>query len=320
MAKGLEIRRRIKSVKNTRSITRAMQMVAASKMRKAQEQALKSRAYAEKALEILTTVSEKVGSNYKHYLLEKPVGKRYLVLMITSNKGLCGSLNTNVVRKAIEFMEHETMTDISQPQEKKIEEAIENKIFEFSTLGKKGRDSILRLGHVLKADFSDVGDNLSSLDVGPLTTHLLEEYRNKSYDAVYIAYTHFVSVLMQIPVVKRVVPLGGDLLDSIQEILSNKNKEAVKKMNLKYEYQFEPSPRAVLDELLPKFVEIQIFQAILEANASEQSARMVAMKNATEAAGELIDDLTLTYNKTRQAAITQEISEIVGGVEAMKIS
>ncbi len=318
MATGLDIRRRIKSVKNTRSITRAMQMVAASKMRKAQEQALKSRSFAEKALEMLSTLSESIPKNYTHYLLEKSPGKKYLVLMITSNKGLCGSLNANVIRKALDFMESANHIVISEKTEQKLEAQLEEEIFHFSTLGKKGRDNLLRLGHVLRADFSDIGDRMNSLDIAPLTKHLLDEYKNHEYDAVYIVYTHFVSVLVQKPVVKRIVPLGKDILDSIQEILKGQVKTAPASSK-KTEYIFEPAAKTVLDELLPKFVEIQIYQAILEANASEHSARMVAMKSATEAAKDLIDDLTLTYNKARQSGITQEISEIVGGVEALKI-
>lgn len=310
MAKGLEIRRRIKSVKSTRSITKAMQMVAASKMRKAQEVALRTRSYAEKALEILAAVSDKV-PNFPHYLLEKREGNRSLVLLITSNKGLCGSLNTNVIRKAIEFMEMTTGETKRDPAQKET--------FHFVTLGKKGRDTLFRLKKEVKADYSDMGESLSFIDIAPLTKNLLDEYKDGHYDRIYIVYTHFVSVLVQKSVVKRVVPLGKDLLAVLQEI-SAANRGQERKVEGQYEYTFEPDPKEVLDELLPRLVEMQIYQSVLEAYASEQSARMIAMKNATEAAGELMDDLTLTYNKTRQAAITQEISEIVGGVEALKKS
>jgi F-type H+-transporting ATPase subunit gamma len=316
MAKGLDIRRRIKSVKSTRSITKAMQMVAASKMRKAQEQALKTRSYAEKALEILATLSEKVG-DYHHYLLDKSDGKRYLILLITANKGLCGALNTNVIRKAIDFMESKKNVTIPEEKEEHITKDIEKEIFHFTTMGKKGRDSMLRLGKVITADFSDIGDHVSFLDIAPITKQLLDEYKGKKYDRIYIVYTHFVSVLVQKPVIRRVVPLGRDILDSLKSVMTKKQVEHVVS-DEEYEYLFEPNPQEVLDELLPRLVEMQIYQAVLEANASEQSARMVAMKNATEAAGDLIDDLTLSFNKMRQSAITQEISEIVGGVEALK--
>ncbi len=304
MAKGLDIRRRIKSVKSTRSITKAMQMVAASKMRKAQEAALRTRSYAEKALEMLATVSDKIG-NYNHYLLQKRNGNRCLVFLITSNKGLCGSLNTNAVRKAVEFMDSKEHGE-DLPKE-----------FHFVTLGKKGRDTLFRMKKDVKADYSDIGDTLSFLDIAPISKNLLDEYKAGNYDRVYIVYTHFVSVLVQKTVVKRVVPLGKDLLDILQVITSsNKMKEQIKDAH--FEYKFEPSPKEVLDELLPRLVEMQIYQSVLEAFASEQSARMMAMQNATKAAGELVDDLTLTYNKARQSGITQEISEIVGGVEALK--
>lgn len=297
MAKGLDIRRRIKSIKSTRSITKAMQMVAASKMRRAQEQALRSRSFAQKALEILAAVSEKI-TDYSHYLLQKSDGKRFLVVLITSNKGLCGSLNTNAIRKALEFVQERTA---------------EGADFHFITIGKKGRDTLLRFGQKVLADFSDIADSITPLQVLQLTKYLLDEYRMGKFDRVYVVYNHFFSVLNQKPLIKRVVPLGRDLLESLKEIEERYSQDAGS-----YDYILEPSPQEVLEELLPRFVEMQIYQSLLEAQASEHSARMVAMKSATEAAGDLIDDLTLTYNKTRQAGITQEIAEIVGAVEALK--
>ncbi len=297
MAKGLDIRRRIKSVKNTRSITKAMQMVAASKMRRAQETALKTRGYAEKALEILSHVSEKVGLD-AHWLLDRPAGSRTLILLITSNKGLCGSLNANVIRKTLDHATKNT-----------------DAVTDFVTLGKKGRETLLRLKHPVVADYSDVGESLAFADISPLCRYLFNEFRKGRYDKIVVAYTHFVSVLAQKPVVRRLMPLGKDILDALTEV---KGKQAEKAKEESFEYRFEPSPEAVLSELLPRLLEMQIYQCALESQASEHSARMVAMQNATEAAGELIGDLTLTYNKARQASITQEISEIVGGVEAMK--
>lgn len=297
MAKGLDLRRRIKSIKGTRSITKAMEMVSASKMRKAQDQVLRIKSYSEKALEILAGISEKV-PNYPHYLLKKSNGKKYLVLLITSNKGLCGSLNSNAIRKTIEFI------------------GGKDGEYTFVTLGKKGRDALFRFGHKVEADFSDIADNPSLLDVTPVSKYLLEAYEKGNYDRVYIVYTHFLSVLKQKPVVKRVVPLGKDIMMFLKDVYG-KEAENVNQGS-DYEYIFEPTPSEVLDDILPRFVEMQIYQSILEASASEHSSRMVAMKNATEAAGELIDLLTLTYNKLRQSSITQEISEIVGGVEALK--
>lgn len=313
MAKGLDIRRRIKSVKSTKSITKAMQMVAASKMRKAQEQALKTRRYAEKALEILAAVSESTGG-YEHYLLTKRKGNnKCLILLITANKGLCGSLNTNAVRKILEFIEDK-------------KEGGAETAFDFVTLGKKGRDALIRMGKNIVSDYSEIGETLSFLDIAPMAKQLLDEYKNGNYDRIYIVYTHFISVLIQKSVIRRVVPLGKDILDSLKDVMTKKKVEVKEESSEKsgeevaYEYLFEPNPKEVLEYLLPRLIEMQIYQSILEAYASEQSARMVAMKNATEAAGELILDLTLTYNKTRQASITQEISEIVGGVEALKKS
>ena len=304
MAKGHDIRRRIKSVKNTKSITKAMEMVAASKMKKAQDQALQTRAYAEKALEILARVSDKVGE-YPHYLLNQPKGNRILILLVTSNKGLCGSLNTNIIRKMAEFIQD-------------VEKDDKDATFKFLTLGKKGREACFRFKYDVEGDYSDVGDSFSFNDIRPMIKFALDEFKAGKYDRVYVAYTHFVSVLSQKPVMKRIVPLGGDILETVQEILTTQKQEEGDNPHEAYEYIFEPNPKEVLDELLPKMVEMQVYQSVLEAYASEQSARMMAMKNATEAAGELIDDLTLIYNKTRQAGITQEIAEIVGGVEALK--
>ena len=308
MAKGLDLRRRIKSIKSTRSITKAMQMVSASKMRKAQEQALRTRAYAVKALEMLAMLSDKVG-DYPHYLLKKEEqASRVLVLLISANKGLCGSLNTNVLRKAVDFSAGQRREGVAACPPAQID---------FITLGKKGRDALLRFGHRIVADYSDLGDDLSLSQIQPITKQLLDEYRAGHYDRVYVVYTHFVSVLKQLPVIKRVVPIGKDILESLAELkLKIFSPESIPTES--YEYRIEPSPAVVLDELLPRFVEMQIYQAVLESAASEQSARMVAMQNATDAAGELMDQLSLLYNKLRQSSITQEISEIVGGVEAMK--
>ncbi|MBI5411880.1 ATP synthase F1 subunit gamma [Candidatus Peregrinibacteria bacterium] len=303
MAKDLDIRRRIKSVKSTRSITKAMQMVSASKMRKAQEQALKTRNYALKSLEILATISGKI-TDYPHYLLARPEKKRCLMLLITSNKGLCGSLNANVMRKAFDFVEF-----------MKSNKGVEAEEVDFVTLGKKGRDMLFRAGKKVIADFSDLGESLSVLNIGAITKLIFGEFQTQNYSRIYIAYSHFVSVLSQKPVVKRLLPLDKGILEYLEEVL-NKKKEDLQRDS--YEYLVEPNPKELLEDLLPRLVEIQIFQSYLEGYASEQSARMVAMKNATEAAGDLIEDLTLTYNKARQAGITQEISEIVGGVEALK--
>ena len=299
MAKGLDIRRRIKSIKSTRSITKAMQMVSASKMRKAQEATLKTRSYAAKSLEILAAVAEKM-RDYSHYLLAKPEGKRFLVLVVTSNKGLCGSLNANVTRKVLEFIE------------KKEGE------YHFVTLGRKGRDLLLRLGQTVVADFSDISESLSFYNILPLTRYLFDDYRNGKYDRIYIVYSHFVSVLNQKTVARRLLPLGKDILAPLREVMMKAEQNLLEEHERGYDYLFEPNPAEVLEELLPRLVEMQLYQSYLESYASEQAARMVAMKNATEAAGDLIEDLTLTYNKARQAGITQEISEIVGGAEALK--
>ncbi|MFH0820647.1 MAG: ATP synthase F1 subunit gamma [Candidatus Peregrinibacteria bacterium] len=307
MAKGLDIRRRIKSIKSTRSITKAMQMVAASKMRKAQEQALKTRSYAFKSLQILAAISEKL-EDYSHYLLTKTKGHRSLVLVITSNKGLCGSLNTNLIRKVIDFTDD---MKIKYPELNELAEP-----FHFVTIGKKGRDTLFRLGHKVVADFSDISETQTFLKVVPMIRYLFDKFQMEGYDRIYLAYNHFISVLNQKPIIKRLLPLGSDLLDDLSEVFDRQSK--IESSESSYGYVFEPSPAEVLEDLIPRLVEMQAYQSLLESQASEHSARMVAMKNATEAAGDLIDDLTLTFNKARQSSITQEIAEIVGGAEALK--
>lgn len=327
MAKGLDIRRRIRSVKNTKAITKAMEMVAASKMRKAQEAALRSRSYAEKALEILSTVSGLIPENHPflagHRRAGGEKGKRYLILAISPNKGLCGSLTTNLMRSIATFVqENEAATSDGQRAMGNTSQASRSApspqpvaSFDFVTLGKRGRDALLRMHYGIASDYSDLGDSVGVSDLGPLAKEVLGGFEQGKYDGVYAVYTHFSSVLVQKAVLKRILPLGRDMADMLA--LTNKEyHQGTEKEPT--EILFEPSPEAVLSQLIPRLTEMQIFQAVLEAQASEQSARMVAMQNATKAAGELIDDLTLTYNKARQAAITQEISEIVGGVEALK--
>lgn len=305
MAKGHDIRRRIRSVKNTRSITKAMQMVAASKMRKAQEQALKTRNYAEKALEILSHISSKQEA-FSHYLLQKPKGKRICVVLFTSNKGLCGSLNGNSIRKLLEYMKDQKNQDSSVS-------------FSFITLGKKGRDMLFRMNQHVIADFSEQGETTNFDALRPLVHTVLEGFKNEEYDAVVLGYTHFVSVLSQKPIIRTLLPLTEHNLEELIDQLSTRalTERTTTKTLHSSDYLFEPSAQEVLQELLPKLVEMQVYQAWLEQYASEQSARMVAMKNATESAGELMEDLTLLYNKTRQAVITQEIAEIVGGAAAL---
>lgn len=303
-ASGKELLRRIKSVSNTQQITGAMQMVAASKMMKAQEKALQTRAYAHKALEILAHIGTRLGY-VKHPLLTKTEkkGTGVLICVVTSNKGLCGSLNTNVLKKVSEFKR-----DLEKDGVDKID---------FVTVGKKGKDAVLRMKGNLIADFSEqISDTYDSADVLPLSHMLVKEFESGNYNRVYLVYTHFISTLTQTTIIKRIAPISDDIKSVLKQIDENYKEEELPKLTTPY--TIEPAENEVIDSLLDILIDAQMFQMILESTASEHSARMVAMKNATEAAGDLIEDLRLTYNKARQASITQEISEIVGGVEAQK--
>ncbi len=293
-----EIRRHIRSVRNISKVTRAMQMVAASKMRRAQEQVLATRPYSQKAWELLThlaALSVRTEQEEHPLLAVRPVQAIGLVV-ITSDKGLCGGYNHNLLRVVTEYL---------QMQEKPVK---------VITVGRKGRDFLLRIRVNLVAEFTGVPALPSLLDVLPIARTVLDDYLAGVYDEVLLAYTDFVNTLVQRPVIRRVLPLrvAGDLTEqAVSEYVESKPPVRIP------EYIYEPDPQAVLAQIVPRFTELQIYQAILEAIASEHSARMVAMRNATENANELVEQLTLSFNRARQTAITKEILDIVGGAEAL---
>lgn len=286
-----ELRRRIKSIKNTRQITKAMEMVAASKMRRAQETTLASRSYARQTLELLKKLSEGNEGNI-HPLLDRRGIKSVLAIVITSDKGLCGGYNSQLLKVTLDFLEDNKDNNI-----------------EIVAVGKRGEQFLKRLGVKMVAVFSDFPTYPEIKDVSPISFMALNCYAEKKYDQVAIVYTEFSSMLKQEAQVKTLLPIS---LMGAKEILEEEIKDN------KSEYIFEPDEKKVLDYVLPKLSEIQIYHAVLESIASEQSARMMAMKNASDNAGELIDDLTLTYNSIRQASITQELAEVSGGSEAVK--
>ena len=293
-----EIRRRIKGVKSTKQITKTMEMVSASKMRRAQNVAIQMRAYAMKALEILNSVAGKTRT-LTHPLLEVRPEKRVTVVLITSDRGLCGGLNTNVIAKVLEKIKPLPKESVS-----------------FVTMGKKGRDAILRMGYKLEADFSGQ-KKYEYADVAPMINLILDDYTKGKTDRVVLAYPRFVNALIQKPTFAPLLPLAKENLQSTLEELSGVVAEA--KPSYRYfEFKFEPDRNEVLRALLPRFTELQIFKAVLDSQASEHSARMAAMRNATDAAEEIISDLTFTYNQVRQAGITSEIAEISTAAEALK--
>jgi len=293
-----EIKRRIKSVKNISQVTRAMQMVAASRMRRAQERALSSRPYAAKAWEILTHLAVQTGNTEQlHPLLSNRAEIRNIaIILITADKGLAGAYNSNIIRKTSQFMRDSDHTDAG-----------------LITVGRKGRDFMIRFQRKVAAEFADLPPLPSSLDIAPITRLVLDGFLSGEYDEVYLAYTDFINTLVQDPTVRLLLPIRpGDIESKVMsEYLSSEGPTKT------VEYLYEPNPAVLLDTLLPRFTELQIYQAVLEARASEESARMVAMRNATDNAKELIDDLTLTYNKVRQGAITKEMLDIAGGAEAL---
>ena len=282
MASQRDIRRRIQSSKNIKQITRAMQFVAASKLKRAQEATLASRPYSEKLDEVLADLAVVLGGDDHPLLVRREGGKRLLVL-ITTDRGLAGALNTNAIRFAAQQIT-ETSGDLT-----------------VVTVGRKGRDAMRRARVPLEAHFEGFGDRPAFADVLPLARLITDDFLAGTYGRVDIVYSQFVSTLAQKPSMIELLPVHP--APDTAGIPGN-------------QFIFEPSPAVVLEQLLPRYVATRLFQAVLESKASEESSRMVAMKNATENAEELIEDLTLAYNKVRQSNITREMIEIASGARA----
>ena len=261
------IRRRIRGIQSTSKITRAMEMIATSKMRRAQERGLAGRPYSEKIHQVLADLAALPSEGEAlHPLLQRRPVTKIAVVHITPDRGLCGGLNTNINRRTAGFiLEQSTPTTLI-------------------AIGRKGRDFMSRYGRDIRAEFTGLGDRPSLLDTLPISRIVIDDYTNGIVDLVYLAYTQFVSIMVQRPVMQQILPVEPAEIPRGQNV----------------DYIYEPGPVAVLGELLPRFVEMQVYHAVLESIASEQSARMVAMRNATDNANELIEDLTLMYNKARQ--------------------
>jgi F-type H+-transporting ATPase subunit gamma len=282
-----EIRNKIKSVQNTRKITKAMEMVAASKMRKAQERMRAVRPYGEKIRNLAAHISH-ANPEYRHpYLIERDTSKGVGIIIITTDKGLCGGLNTNVQRLALNQM-------------KEWEAQGEN--FEVCCIGNKGLGFMQRLGAKVVSQVTQLGDRPQMEKLIGVIKVMLDGYVQNRFDRVIIFYTRFINTMKQETVMEQLLPLSGERLGSPEGT---------------WDYIYEPEAKVVLDQALTRYVEAIILQALSENMASEQSARMVAMKAASDNAGDVIDELTLVYNKARQAAITKELSEIVGGAAAV---
>jgi F-type H+-transporting ATPase subunit gamma len=298
MAGTKEIKRRIKSVKNTKKITKAMELVAASKMRRAVAQTLASRLYASYSWELLTSLSAKLEENISHpFFVEQEKGKT-LIVLITSNGSLCGGYNSQIIKKVIEKLKEETSTETLY----------------MITVGKKGDTAMRRLGQNVLATITDLPAILALSDVSALSALIMDEYKGGLYKNVYVAYTDFISALTQKPIIRKLLPIAKD---DIKEIVQGTLEQKKANPEVETPYLFEGNIDELITSLAEKLTRMQIYQMLLESNASEQSSRMVAMKNASEASSEMIDDLTLVFNKARQANITREISEISAGMASV---
>lgn len=287
MPSGKEIRTKIKSVENTRKITKAMEMVAASKMRKAQERMLKARPYGEKIRRVAANLSHAL-SEYKHPFLEKRDQiKKVGIILVTSDKGLCGGLNTNVLRQLVNKMRELDGKNVK---------------VQVTAIGSKGLAFLQRNGADIVSEVVGLGDNphIDAL-IGPIKVQI-DAFHAGEIDELHIAYTRFVNTMRQEPVVEQLLPLSGDAVGSAET---------------SWDYVYEPDAKSVIDDLLVRYLEALVYQSVAENIASEQSARMVAMKAASDNAKNVIEELKLVYNKTRQAAITKELSEIVSGAAAV---
>ncbi len=293
MASAREMRLRIRSVKNIAQVTRALEAVSASKVRKAVDQVEATRPYANKAWQVLKHVAGQPGRDSLHPLLtERSEVKNTLVILLSSDRGLAGAYNTNVIRfNMLEFDKYKTPT-------------------QYITVGRKGRDLLMRRGGNVMAEFSDLPAAPSFGDVSAIGHLAVEEFLSGNVDEVYLVYTDYVSMARQEPVKKKLLPLEvDDTEDLVQEYGQHKGPSAA--------YIYEPGAEEILNEIIPSFTALQIYQAILESLASEHAARMVAMRNATDNAHELVGALQLDYNKVRQQSITGDILDIAGGAEAL---
>ncbi len=279
-----EIRRRIRSVQSTAKVTRAMEMVAASKMRRAQERTIAARPYAEKMRHVLADLAaqRRSGEEIHPLLVKRPVN-RIAIIHITPDRGLCGGLVASVNRSVASFILEQRVPATTV------------------VVGRKGRDFMVRSGQEVRAEFTRFGDRPSIVDVLPVARIVIDDYTDGLIDEVYLSYTQFVTTMGQRPVLWRLLPIEPAAIEPGQNV----------------EYIYEPSPDEVLAQLLPRFVEMGLYHVILESIASEQSARMVAMSNATDNANEIIEELTMTYNKARQEMITKELLDITGGAVAL---
>ncbi|KKS65620.1 MAG: ATP synthase gamma chain [Parcubacteria group bacterium GW2011_GWC2_42_6] len=312
-----DIRRRIKSVQSTKKITKAMELVATSKMKKAIAAVLATRPYANLSWATVLHLSENLKEDL-HPLLKARYTrdtKKIGIVLIASNRGLCGGFNSQIIAKAIDFIKSKNQENLNA---------------EMFLLGKKSQEIAYKHNQPVVAEFEKLDYVNTAEEVRPLAKMIIGDFLDKKYDKIFVIYTDFISTIKQEARIKRLLPIkleskdkylgivGADTRLGLDEkFVKDKEAKYLKTDGYTYEYKFEPNPREILDEMLPRLIEIQLYQALLESNASEHSARMMAMRNATEASEDMIYDLSLVYNKTRQAGITREIAEISAGAGAI---
>ena len=283
MATEREIKLRVRSVKNIQQVTKAQQTISASKMRRAQDAVLASRPFEQRLREVLNDLAPYADPKSSPLLVKRPV-KRALMLLVTSDRGFVGGMNTNNVRSALRHSE--SLPSVG-----------------WIPVGRKGVAQLRRFAQPVIAEFSGLGDRPTTVDTNVIVKVVVEEFLSARVDEVYLSFTRFVNTLRQVPTVRRILPLVPE-----EEDVDSRPP---------LQYLFEPDPETVLNAVLPRLLEVAVYQAILESLASEHSARLIAMRNATEAAGDLIQELTLQANKARQWRITKEMLEIASGAEAM---
>jgi len=289
-----DIRKRIASVRSTQQITKAMKMVAAAKLRRAQESILATRPYAKKMLEVLTSLAARTSAE-AHPLLARREPRRVEVVVFTSDRGLCGAFNMNLIQRAEKFME---------------EEKARTEELALSFIGRKGRDYFRRRKVTIRREYVNFLGKVDYLMASRIGQELVQAYTEKRVDRIYLLYSEFRSAIQQRVVLEKILPVTPEAGPQAPAPTMGAQTAV--------EYIYEPSEGEILDKLLPMYVEVQIYRALLESLASEYGARMTAMENATKNAAEMIDKLTLVYNKARQASITKELIEIVSGAEALK--
>lgn len=293
MASAREMRLRISSVKNISQVTRALEAVSAAKVRKAIQALTATRSYATKAWQVLTHITGQPGGVSLHPLLtERPNPKNALVIVLTADRGLAGAYNTNIIRFVLQRFDKYHLP------------------VRYITVGRKGRDLLFRLGKPVMADFSNLVSTPKFSAISAIGRLAVEEFLHGEVDEVYLVYTDFVNMARQVTTIKKLLPLEmADREGRVEDFEHH--------VGLTAAYEFEPAQQEILDEMVPRFTALQVYQAVLESQASEHAARMIAMRNATDNARELVGALQLAYNKVRQQAITNDILDIVGGAEAL---